>query len=775
MAIQTATNPETGERIALVGDKWQPVAQSATNDKGVKAFLVNDKWLVDEPTKVTEKRQMVDAELRSAVAPFAGLSKGVGNVMFGGQRLVGKGLQAIGADETGQALIQDAARRQAEQEAFIAPYREVAPAMTGTGEFTGEVIGTLPAGGVIAKGVSKIPGAGRIAEAIRTGGFSTGAPVATTLSGRAADIATRATGGAVVGGTSAALINPEEAGAGAAFGAAVPFVLPVAMQKIASGVGKLADIRQIPTQKAANILRESVGGSVDEVVNALRNAKPGQTPAQALAEAGLNEPVAQSLLQRAVERDPKFFTDLFKRQDVVTANALSELAGGKTETLTRNTLSNMKNALNAMTEPQKQFALNRVNLGKDIAAFEKQAGKLGGEAAKQVQKVRDLISAGNSAEAWARLQMIKQNLPVGAARYTFADELARKAGGQWSDAAAQGSLDAGQMARAYKGASDALRSTDIKPLETAPLVDNILAIGRNPTLAGNDLIEASIARLADDMAKWTAVDGIIPGEALDAIRKNSVNAAIRDVMKGVDPTTQQQAAASVMAKIKPFIIDAIENAGGTGYRQYLANYAKGAQNIAARKLSAEARTLYRDSPDLFVKLVEGNSPKAVEEIMGKGNYDLALQLSQDALDTLKTASTQVATRGEIAKQATAGEKALVDLMSEHSSVLKIPNWFDPRITTANKALDIVEKKVGKATLKKLTEAAKNVDNFEQLLGTLPASERNAVLKAMKDPKVWEKLKDTDVPRAVTSGAVNLTTPPTNALAPEQQNQNALRR
>jgi hypothetical protein len=769
MAIQTATNPETGERLALVGDAWQPVAQSATNDKGVKAFLVNDKWLVDEPTKVTQERQMVDAELRSAAAPFAGLSKGIGNIMFGGQRLAGKGLEAIGATETGRALIEDAARRQAEQEAFIAPYREAAPKMTGVGEFGGEIVGTYPVGGFIAKGVGAIPGAAPLAQSIRTGGFSTG------MAPGAANIATKAAGGGIVGGASAALINPEETSTGAGFGAIGSLVLPAAMQKIASGVGKLADIRQIPTQKAANILRESIGGGVDEVVNALRNAKPGQTPAQALAEAGLNEPVAQALLQRAVERDPKFFTDLFRKQDKVTANALAEFAGGKTETATRNTLANMKNALNTMTEPEKQFALNRVNLGKDIAAFEKEAGKLGGEAAEQVQKVRDLISAGNAAEAWARLQMIKQNLPVGAARYTFADELAKKAAGQWSDAAAQGSLDAGQMARSFKSASDALRSIGIKPLETTPLVDNILAIGRNPAFAGNDLIEASVARLADDMAKWTAVDGIIPGEALDAIRKNSVNAAIRDVMKGADPTAQQQAAASVMTKIKPLIIDAIENAGGTGYRQYLANYTKGAQNIAARKLSAEARTLYRDSPDLFVKLVEGNSPEAVEKIMGKGNYNLALELSEDALGTLKTAATQVTTRGEIAKQATAGEKALVDLMSEHSSVLKIPNWFDPRITTANKALDIVEKKVGKATLKKLTEAAKTVDNFEQLLSTLPASERNAVLKAMKDPKVWDKLKDTGVPRAITSGAVSLTTPPANNLAPAQQNQNALAR
>ena len=47
MALQTATNPQTGERVALVGDSWQPILQSATNKEGVKAFLVGDQWLSD--------------------------------------------------------------------------------------------------------------------------------------------------------------------------------------------------------------------------------------------------------------------------------------------------------------------------------------------------------------------------------------------------------------------------------------------------------------------------------------------------------------------------------------------------------------------------------------------------------------------------------------------------------------------------------------------------------------------------------------------------------
>lgn len=51
MAIQTATNPETGETVALVGNQWVPVQQTASNDQGQKAYLVNNRWLTDEPAK----------------------------------------------------------------------------------------------------------------------------------------------------------------------------------------------------------------------------------------------------------------------------------------------------------------------------------------------------------------------------------------------------------------------------------------------------------------------------------------------------------------------------------------------------------------------------------------------------------------------------------------------------------------------------------------------------------------------------------------------------
>jgi hypothetical protein len=564
---------------------------------------------------------------------------------------------------------------------------------------------------------------------------------------------------------------------GATYEAGGRVVAPVIAKgagKVAEGVsnvlGKVADLRQIPTQKAAKIAREAVaGGELDQVLNALRNAKPGVTPAQAIADAGLNQPTVQSLLKNVATRDPKFFTDLLNTQDFATVNKLSQLAGGETATASRNTLANAKAALNAMTGPQRDAALNRANLGKAVVEYEQQAGQLSKEAAAKVQEVRKLISAGNAAEAYAKLQVIKQGLPTSAARYTYADELAQKAFNEWSDKAAQASLDLGQGARFAGAAADTLRRYKVKPIQGDVLSRQVLGIADNPSFAGNDIVAGAVRNVADDIAKWTGSGGVIDAQALASIRKNSVNAAIEKLRPGMDATAQKRLAASVLSDIKPLIDDTIEAAGGAGWKKYLADYTKGSQRIGQTKLGAQAMDLYKKSPQQFVDLVEGNSPEVVEKIFGSGNYDIAVEMSKDAMKTLRGAAKQVKTSAEMAKQATAGDQALVELMKDHAINLKLPNVFNVVATTTNKTLDIVGKIVTKRTMAQLTEAAKTAKSFDDLLNTLPASERNAVLKALKDPKNWQGAKKMGE-KFTGAGAVGA-----NALARDQENENALAR
>ena len=173
----------------------------------------------DEPFPVRLGRQVIGAA--------AGLGKGAGTVAMGAQELAGRGLSAVGMDKAGGWLQQDAVSGRIKMAGEFAPYKAATPLAAGVGEVAGEVIPTLPVGGAIASGLGAIPGlAARIPNvlnAIRTSGLAAGE------GGNAlAQLATRAAGGAITGGASAGLVDPNSAGTGAIIGGALPVVAKVA-------------------------------------------------------------------------------------------------------------------------------------------------------------------------------------------------------------------------------------------------------------------------------------------------------------------------------------------------------------------------------------------------------------------------------------------------------------------------------------------------------------------------------------------------------------------
>lgn len=71
MAFQTATNPETGEKVVLVGDQWLPYSQSATNDQGQKAFLVNNQWMTAPSAQPAAKPEPSFLSVQGLLPPAA--------------------------------------------------------------------------------------------------------------------------------------------------------------------------------------------------------------------------------------------------------------------------------------------------------------------------------------------------------------------------------------------------------------------------------------------------------------------------------------------------------------------------------------------------------------------------------------------------------------------------------------------------------------------------------------------------------------------------------
>jgi len=95
MAYQTATNPQTGERVVLVGDQWLPLERTATNENGKKAYLVNNQWLTDA---TPEPKSAAPFSLKDIALSFgqgvAGTTQSLSD-LAGAENVVSKKLSGI--------------------------------------------------------------------------------------------------------------------------------------------------------------------------------------------------------------------------------------------------------------------------------------------------------------------------------------------------------------------------------------------------------------------------------------------------------------------------------------------------------------------------------------------------------------------------------------------------------------------------------------------------------------------------------------------------------
>lgn len=734
--------------------------------------------LVRQNVGTEPNRGMLDQALRNALERTgelaslgAGAYKGFGDIVIGGQRLLGQGLTALGAKDTGQALTEDAIRRQELQKQFIKPYKEFAPVSTGTGEFAGEVVATLPAGGLIAKPVQMLgkvaPQVASIttplAKSLSTAGFQTGiAP--TTLGARTGNVLAKIVGGGTVGGVSSALINPEETSTGVGVGTIAPFVVPTAAKYIAIAGGKFIDAAtgKLANVEAGNIARQAAGDSINQI-RAANGAAPLDINA-AQAAYGIDNDVYQAFLGFVSGKDKSSYYRVLKdKQKAEQLNQLARLAGGPSLTENLTSVSEFKNALNTLMTPIRETDLTAANLAGTLGSkLQGEANVLGQAATDKVQDVRRFVAAGDRAANLATQRVVEQGLPTSTARYTYIGELADKAD-EVASKAAEGSLLFGEAARFKQAAADSLAAYGLKPLTANSILGRINGILRNPEFAGNDVIEGAVKGFGDDVVKWTNNNGVVDAFALDSLRKNSVNAAIEKLRPGLDQTAKKNLAAKVMADLKTPIINAIEEAGGTGYGQYLRDYAANAQLIDRRKLAGKALSMFESSPDEFIKLVRGNNPDAVEKVFGPGSFNIFKEMGAD-IKPMQQIADELTRDIKIAEQAKAGAKALG--FEDESLAKKIPGFVGYKTAILKQVIRTLENKVSSKTIDVLANAAKSGKSMNEILDTLPADERFKVLKALKN-----------ISNVAQSGAASLiTTPPTNALAPQQQqNQNALAR
>jgi len=498
--------------------------------------------------------------------------------------------------------------------------------------------------------------------------------------------------------------------------------------------GRLAQV------KAGKIVQELAGPQL-EALKAASAANPKAPAAQAVA--GVYAPPIQTLGKRAAEKAPYTHGPIAANEEAAAQAQLEGVAGGASQTEAKVAQNQARVGLNNNLIPVLENNLNTANIaGRELPRLQGEADRFNAAAANKVEDVRRMLSERSDKLGAETPAGVKQRAaeranatypvvgqPRVPGRYTYMGELEQKAE-QVAETAARGSLTFGEAGRFAQAGADSLAAHGLAPLETAPVISSILSSVKDPAHAGNSLLESSLANVASDLAKWTNKGGVIDAWALDSIRKNSVNAAVQRLLPGSDQAAQKKAAAGVMNEIKPLLVKAIEDAGGKGYGQYLADYSAGRQLIDQQKLGAVALDLFKNSPKEFVSLVEGNSPKAVEKIFGPGSYNIAKEMSAQAMETLRGVATQVSRNAEMAKQAKAGSVAYEDAIRRSAEGLPRINMLSRKATLANEAVDMLESKLNKKTMNALIKGMESGKQLNELLNIVPSAQRNTVLKVL---------------------------------------------
>jgi hypothetical protein len=243
-------------------------------------------------------------------------------------------------------------------------------------------------------------------------------------------------------------------------------------------LGTIADMRQIPEQKAAAAAREAIVGRVApgaagqaqmaaEVAAARQalQAQPDLLPGQALAAAGQVRPTAQALLQRTSAQAPERTMNMLNAQDAERLNQLAVLAGGTDQTAARAAREEARGILNKLMIPQLEIELGAANIaGQQLPRLQGQATQFGDVAGQKVDDVRRFTAAGERARG-AQVTPVP-GMPRVSSQITYFDDLAQAAD-EVADQAARGSIVFGDASRFAQAAANSLEAHGLKALASS--------------------------------------------------------------------------------------------------------------------------------------------------------------------------------------------------------------------------------------------------------------------------------------------------------------------
>lgn len=275
------------------------------------------------------------------------------------------------------------------------------------GKLAGEIAGTAGAGGAIANTVGRLAStaaaaAPNLLSAIRTAGMTGGNAI------------TRAAGGAITGGVSAGLVDPDQAGMGALIGGALPGATKLAGM-VGSATGKA--LRSTVSDDVGALARRAKEIGVDIPIDRLVNNKPMDAVASALNYVPLSgragtEAKMVSQLNRAISRtfgqDSSNVTMALRKANASLGGEFERVLSNNGVRVDPRFMDDIAAVYNKAQSELGPDALKPITSKIDDLMTKAQTGVIDGRAAYNIKRDLDRIGGGNTTTAWHAVELKKK-------------------------------------------------------------------------------------------------------------------------------------------------------------------------------------------------------------------------------------------------------------------------------------------------------------------------------------------------------------------------------
>lgn len=399
------------------------------------------------------------------------------------------------------------------------------------GKLGSEVAGTLGVGGALARGAAAVPGVARAAPnvlaSLRTSGMSAGtaAPGAT---GAARNLLTRTAGGAVTGGASAGLVDPEQAATGAVVGGALPVATKAAGtagQIVGKGARSL--VGQASPEVAALAQRAKQLG-IDIPADRLLQSRPLDAVASGLnyvpfsgraaTEARMSEQLNRAL-SRTFGQDTPNVTQALRKASTDLGAAFDTTLQRAGVAFDQQLLNDISTVYNTAERELGSDALKPIASQIDELVSKGASGVIDGQAAYNIKRTLDRIGRGNTPTAYHALEL----------KGALMDALNRSLGPTEAQAFAQTRQQYGNMLALEKLAKNGVegeisvaRLANLKNINNQPLQElaDIAAQFVKPREGQHGAMQRAVVGLGAGVA------GGLPGMAAVGVGGRAVNTAL---------------------------------------------------------------------------------------------------------------------------------------------------------------------------------------------------------------------------------------------------------